>query len=49
MGGDSGSATIDDEASGDDALGRVETPLFIRVRGPPESLDAEGTLRDDFC
>ena len=46
IGGDSGSATIDPAASGEDARGRVETSPFLRARAPPESRDDEGTPKD---
>ena len=45
-GGDSGSGMIDPAARGEDARGRVDAVPFMRGRGPPESLDEEGTLKD---
>ena len=43
-GGDSGCATIDPAASGDDARGRVETPFGLS-NVPPDSRAADGTAR----
>lgn len=48
-GGDSGWATIDPAARGDDALGRVETPPFMRLTEPPDSRDDEGMFSDTAC
>ncbi len=49
MGGNSDSGTMEPEASGDEARGRVDEPPFLWVRGPPESRDDEGTASDTAC